>query len=114
VRNVPCRALAVAAAIAASAAAARAQWATFQDQTATRLVASSALGAADPQEKDYAWADFDQDGDGHLACGPRATDCDDGDPDEKIPDAKAGVGCAKREASSRMPPALLGLTRLSD
>lgn len=62
-RNVPCRALAVAAAIAASAVTARAQWANFQDQTATRLVASPALGAADPEEKDYAWADFDQDGD---------------------------------------------------
>jgi hypothetical protein len=63
VRNVPSRMLAVAAAIAASTVAARAQWATFQDQTATRLVANSALGSADPQEKDYAWADFDQDGD---------------------------------------------------
>ena len=62
-RNVPSRMLAVAAAIAASTVAARAQWATFQDQTATRLVANSALGSADPQEKDYAWADFDQDGD---------------------------------------------------
>lgn len=40
-----------------------AQWATFQDQTATRLVATTALGANDNQEKDYAWADFDQDGD---------------------------------------------------
>jgi hypothetical protein len=28
--------------------------------------------------------DFDQDGDGHLACGPRATDCDDGDPDVNV------------------------------
>ncbi|MFY9341422.1 MAG: FG-GAP-like repeat-containing protein [Planctomycetota bacterium] len=41
----------------------RAQWATFQDQTSTRLSVASGLGAADPQEKDYAWADFDQDGD---------------------------------------------------
>ncbi len=44
----------------------RAQWATFQDQTSTRLVAASNLGSADPQEKDYAWADFDQDGDVDL------------------------------------------------
>jgi len=53
------------AAIAACAVvpALPAQWVTFQDQTSTRLVASAALGSADPQEKDYAWADFDQDGD---------------------------------------------------
>ena len=44
----------------------RAQWATFQDQTSSRLVAASGLGSADPQEKDYAWADFDQDGDTDL------------------------------------------------
>lgn len=48
---------------AACAPSLRAQWATFQDQTSTRLVAAASLGAADPQEKDYAWADFDQDGD---------------------------------------------------
>jgi hypothetical protein len=46
----------------------RAQWATFQDQTATRLVATAGLGSADPQEKDYAFADFDQDGDIDLVC----------------------------------------------
>ncbi|MBL8756615.1 MAG: VCBS repeat-containing protein, partial [Planctomycetes bacterium] len=45
---------------------ARAQWATFQDQTATRLNCAPGLGAADTQEKDYAWADFDQDGDTDL------------------------------------------------
>lgn len=45
-----------------------AQWATFQDQTSTRLVAAPGLGATDPQEKDYAWADFDQDGDIDLVC----------------------------------------------
>ncbi|HEX5054284.1 MAG TPA: FG-GAP-like repeat-containing protein [Planctomycetota bacterium] len=44
-----------------------AQWVTFQDQTSTRLVAAANLGSADPQEKDYAWADFDQDGDIDLA-----------------------------------------------
>jgi len=52
---------AVAAGIAAPSL--RAQWATFQDQTASRLVASAALVATDTQEKDYAWADFDKDGD---------------------------------------------------
>jgi hypothetical protein len=41
----------------------RAQWVTFVDQTSTRLVAASSLGSGDTQEKDYAWADFDQDGD---------------------------------------------------
>jgi hypothetical protein len=46
----------------------RAQWATFQDQTSSRLVAASGVGSADPQEKDYAWADFDQDGDIDLVC----------------------------------------------
>ncbi|MBL9078514.1 MAG: VCBS repeat-containing protein [Planctomycetes bacterium] len=39
---------------------------TFQDQTSTRLVAATGLGSGDPQEKDYAWADFDQDGDTDL------------------------------------------------
>ncbi|HEU4418844.1 MAG TPA: VCBS repeat-containing protein, partial [Planctomycetota bacterium] len=40
-----------------------AQWVTFQNQTSTRLVAVASLGSADIQEKDYAWGDFDQDGD---------------------------------------------------
>lgn len=39
-----------------------AQWATFANETSTRLVAASSLGANDVQEKDYAWADLDQDG----------------------------------------------------
>ncbi|MFY9342727.1 MAG: FG-GAP-like repeat-containing protein, partial [Planctomycetota bacterium] len=43
-----------------------AQWVTFQDQTSTRLVAAAGLGASDAQEKDYAWGDFDQDGDTDL------------------------------------------------
>ncbi len=46
----------------------RAQWVTFQDQTSTRLVATAGLGVSDPQEKDYAFADFDQDGDIDLVC----------------------------------------------
>jgi FG-GAP-like repeat len=44
----------------------RAQWVTFQDQTSTRLVSAAALGSGDTQEKDYSWADFDQDGDTDL------------------------------------------------
>ncbi len=51
---------------AVTASSLRAQWVTFQDQTSSRLVAASGLGSADPQEKDYAWADFDQDGDTDL------------------------------------------------
>lgn len=38
-------------------------WVQFQNQTSTRLVAASSLGANDVDEKDYAWADLDQDGD---------------------------------------------------
>jgi hypothetical protein len=44
----------------------QAQWVTFQDQTAMRLVSAASLGSADTQEKDYSWADFDQDGDTDL------------------------------------------------
>jgi len=40
-----------------------ASWATFIDETATRLVADSAVGQTNPDEKDYAWGDLDQDGD---------------------------------------------------
>lgn len=45
-----------------------AQWVTFVDETSTRLVASPGVGVNDPEEKDYAWADFDQDGDTDLVC----------------------------------------------
>jgi hypothetical protein len=58
--------LLVAAAAAALVSVLPAQWVTFQDQTATRLNAPVGLVASDPQEKDYAWADFDQDGDTDL------------------------------------------------
>ncbi len=40
-----------------------AAWVNFQDQTSTRLVAATGLGATDPDEKDYAWGDVDKDGD---------------------------------------------------
>ncbi len=39
------------------------EWVTFADQTATRLVADPAVGLNNPDEKDYAWADVDGDGD---------------------------------------------------
>ena len=42
-------------------------WPEFGDETAERLVSSTELGATDPEEKDYAWGDFDKDGDVDLA-----------------------------------------------
>ena len=45
-----------------------AQWVHFVEETATRLsVADPDLVADDPEEKNYAWADFDQDGDIDVA-----------------------------------------------
>ena len=41
-------------------------WAEFQNETATRLIADSALVETDPEEKDYAWGDVDGDGDEDL------------------------------------------------
>jgi hypothetical protein len=39
------------------------RWAEFRNDTATHLVADPAVGAADPEEKDFAWGDVDKDGD---------------------------------------------------
>ena len=44
------------------------QWVTFSGQTSSRLVASPALIGADNLEKDFAWGDFDRDGDTDLVC----------------------------------------------
>ena len=41
-------------------------WPTFIDETDVRLVASPSVGASNPDEKDYAWGDVDQDGDVDL------------------------------------------------
>ena len=38
-------------------------WLSFSEQTAVRLVADPSVGSGDPEEKDYAWADVDLDGD---------------------------------------------------
>ncbi|MAG58699.1 MAG: hypothetical protein CMJ83_20615 [Planctomycetes bacterium] len=60
-----CLAVAVVGLFAMSAPA---QWVDFDDETSFRLSASAGLGSADPQEKDYAWGDVDQDGDIDLVC----------------------------------------------
>ena len=56
----------VGAALVLSAAPAFAQfdnaWVTYENQTSSRLVAASGLGALDTEEKDYAVGDFDRDG----------------------------------------------------
>src|SRR5262245_27962019 len=53
-----------AAACAVVAVPASAQsWITFTNQTPTRLVADPSVGTADVEEKDFAWGDFDHDGD---------------------------------------------------
>lgn len=49
-----------------AAATAAADWPTFVEETDLRLVADPAIGADDPDEKDYAWADVDGDGDVDL------------------------------------------------
>ena len=53
--------------ILALAPAVLAQWVEFTNETATRLSATSNLVATDGNEKDYAWADIDRDGDLDMA-----------------------------------------------
>lgn len=48
------------------ATSASAQWVTYANQTSTRLVASATLTGQDNIEKDFAFADFDHDGDTDL------------------------------------------------
>ncbi|MGP1346736.1 MAG: FG-GAP-like repeat-containing protein [Phycisphaerales bacterium] len=48
--------------ILAGVSTAQGQWVNFQNQTGTRSVANSAIFSSDPEEKDYAYADLDQDG----------------------------------------------------
>ncbi|MSR44698.1 MAG: hypothetical protein EXS15_04980, partial [Phycisphaerales bacterium] len=49
-----------------SCTAAFGQWVTFNNQSSTRLAAATALTGQDNIEKDFAMADFDQDGDTDL------------------------------------------------
>ena len=53
----------VALAAAVCTPALSAQWVSYTNQTGSRLNASASLVANDTQEKDYGWADLDQDGD---------------------------------------------------
>ena len=39
------------------------QWVGFANESTRRLLSASALGLTDPEEKDYAWGDVDNDGD---------------------------------------------------
>jgi hypothetical protein len=52
--------------VLASVSPALAEWVRFEDQTATRLAAAPGLGAADAEDKTYAWGDLDRDGDDDL------------------------------------------------
>jgi len=61
-RNFGLGAAATAAACLPAAALTAQGWVTFGNETSTRLVAVPGLGSADPEEKDMAYADFDQDG----------------------------------------------------
>lgn len=58
-----CTCLFGAAAIAVPPASAQTDWVTFENESSSRLVGDPAILANDGMEKDYAWGDFDQDGD---------------------------------------------------
>jgi hypothetical protein len=38
-------------------------WITYTNQTSTRLIADTGIGATDPEEKDFTYGDYDHDGD---------------------------------------------------
>ncbi len=60
--------LAVAAAASGLASAQTATWVTYVNETSSRVVAASSLLVADNLEKDFAWGDFDHDGDTDIVC----------------------------------------------
>ena len=39
------------------------KWVTYANESARRIYATPGLGLQDPEEKDYAWGDVDNDGD---------------------------------------------------
>ena len=61
-------AAAIALTLACPSVATAQSWVTFSQQTSSRLVASPSLIGADNLEKDFAWGDFDRDGDTDLIC----------------------------------------------
>ena len=52
----------------AALASAQAAWVNYVNETSTRVVAASSLLVGDNLEKDFAWGDFDQDGDTDIVC----------------------------------------------
>ncbi len=60
--------LAAAAATCCATSALAQSWVTYVNETGSRLVAASSLVVNDNLEKDFAWGDFDHDGDIDLAC----------------------------------------------
>lgn len=55
-----------------------AQWVTFNNETATRINAPSSLVVTDNQEKDYAWGDFDHNGEVDLVIARKLPNSTDG------------------------------------
>jgi len=55
----------------AAAVSASDGWVQFEDESSARLVAAPGVASVDLKEKDYAWGDFDQDGDIDLVVARR-------------------------------------------
>jgi len=53
---------------AGMATAQTATWVTYVNESSSRIVASPSLIGQDNLEKDFAWGDFDQDGDVDIVC----------------------------------------------